>query len=147
MKKILPPILFALCLLAMVLLDQLLPILRIVEYPFNLIGIIFIVLGLSLTITSNRHFHKVETNIMTFDKPDKLVTNGLFKYSRNPMYLGFSMALLGVSLLAGSLVTLVVAVAFILVADRFYIRYEENMMLDTFGESYSSYCKQVRRWV
>jgi len=147
MKKILPPILFAFCLLSMVLLHKYYPLMQIAGHPFNFIGIVFMAVGMGLTIAGNRHFSMVGTNIMTFDKPDKLVTTGLFKFSRNPMYLGFSTALLGAGLLAGSLSTIIVAILFVVVTDRFYIRFEENMMQNTFGESYSNYCEQVRRWI
>jgi len=86
MKKILPPILFALCLLVMALLDYLLPVARIDLVPLSLVGVVLFCTGLGIAIAENRHFSRVGTNIMTFDNPDKLVTDGLFRFSRNPMY-------------------------------------------------------------
>lgn len=147
MKKILPPFLFALCLLLMAVLHKFLPIVQFVDHPFNLIGVVLFVFGLCMSIIGKRHFSRVGTNIMTFDEPDKLITDGLFRFSRNPMYLGFSIALLGAALFAGSLAMLIIVVMFVVVSDRHYIQYEENVMRNKFGNSYSDYCQSVRRWI
>lgn len=147
MKKVLPPTLFALCLIAMIAVNYFSPITRFAVYPFNLIGIVLFFAGLGISTNGKRHFSRVGTNIMTFSAPDILVTDGLFAYSRNPMYLGFSIALIGAALLLGSLATLIIVIGFVLVADMHYIKYEETQMLNTFGDDYVSYCERVRRWV
>ena len=85
---------------------------------------------------------------MTFDKPSKLLTNGLFKYSRNPIYLGLLLAILGVALLTkGSILSLSIVLIFFVITDRWYIAFEEKMMLEKFGDEYTDYCKKVRRWI
>jgi protein-S-isoprenylcysteine O-methyltransferase Ste14 len=84
---------------------------------------------------------------MTFDKPDKLVTTGLFACSRNPMYLGFAICALGGAVALGAVTALVVAILFSITLDRWYVRYEETVMRETFGAAFDAYCGRVRRWL
>ncbi|MCE3289332.1 MAG: hypothetical protein K0R83_1344, partial [Caulobacter sp.] len=83
----------------------------------------------------------------TFDDPDVLVTGGPFRFTRNPMYLGFLLLLAGVALGLGAASPWIVPVVFWLLADRWYIPFEERAMRRTFGEAYEAYARRVRRWV
>ena len=100
-----------------------------------------------MVISIGKRFRKVKTQIHTFKKPKKLVTDGLFQYSRNPIYLGFTMALLGIAFLLGSLTALIPVLFFFLVANFWYIPFEEKNMQMVFGQSYSFYSRKVRRWL
>ncbi|MEZ7206319.1 isoprenylcysteine carboxylmethyltransferase family protein [Pseudoalteromonas sp. DY56-GL79] len=95
MKKLLPPILLFLFVILMPVVCWLAAAPHLIYYPFNLLGLVPIALGLVLAKSGSTIFAKEETNIMTFNKPDKLVEAGVFQYTRNPMYLGFVIALLG----------------------------------------------------
>ena len=147
MKKILPPQLFYISIVLMVLLHFLVPLKILLSFPVTLIGIVSLVVGAMMAIREKKRFAKVKTNIKTFDKPDKLLTDGLYKYSRNPMYLGFVIALLGVWLLLGSLSPLLIVLIFIFITNTVYISFEEKMMEDTFGELYFAYKNKTRRWI
>ncbi len=147
MKKLLPPALFLISILIMMLLWRLVPINRNFTFPVSLAGLALLILGLGLTILGSRKFQQVGTNINTFNEPDVLVKDGLFRYSRNPMYLGFVIALLGVSALLGSLSTLAVVIVFFVITDRWYIAFEERAMAKKFGEEYEKYKSQTRRWI
>ena len=148
MKKILPPILFAIFLIAMCLICWGSGSPHRMIYPYNLIGVPFFAAGLMLTVTGKRFFKQLGTNIMTFDEPDMLVTEGLFRHTRNPMYLGFVLALAGFSLLVGAAASsLLLVMLFFLITDRWYIAFEEKIMLRKFGLDYVKYCQQVRRWI
>ena len=147
MKKLLPPALFLISILIMMLLWRLAPTSRNFTFPVSLAGLALLILGLGLTILGSRKFQQVGTNINTFNEPDILVKEGLFRYSRNPMYLGFVIALLGVSALLGSLSTLAVVIAFFVITDRWYIAFEERAMAKKFGEEYEKYKSQTRRWI
>jgi len=94
MKKLLPPILFVLAILLMAVLDHTLPIKKLIFSPFHYIGIVMFVIGFVVAIVGKGHFKRLGATIMTFDKPNMLVTDGLFQYSRNPMYLGFTLLLI-----------------------------------------------------
>ncbi|MEJ6472904.1 isoprenylcysteine carboxylmethyltransferase family protein [Pseudoalteromonas piscicida] len=147
MQKLLPPILLFLFVILMPVVCRLTAASHFIYYPFNLLGLVPIALGLALAKSGSKLFAKEETNIMTFNKPDKLVDAGVFRYTRNPMYLGFVIALLGYAVLVGgALVSFLFVITFLLIADRWYIRFEEKMMEQTFGDAYLRYRGRVRRW-
>lgn len=145
--QILPPVAFVLCVAAMAALHAVAPVVGLLPSPFNWAGVAFVVGGLGIASWHARLFRRVGTNIQTFGEPDMLVREGLFKVSRNPMYLGFSTALLGVAILLGSATPFGAALAFVLLADRWYIEVEEAAMLKKFGVEYERYREQVPRWL
>ena len=147
MKKILPPILFLLTVTVMGTICWGVGAPHILAIPYTLIGIPVIIAGLVLSFLGSRLFKRIGTNIMTFDEPDILVTEGLYRFSRNPMYLGFAVATIGFALLFGaSIVSFFAVILFILITDRWYIAFEEKHMLVKFGTDYTDYCRNVRRW-
>lgn len=84
---------------------------------------------------------------MTFDKPDLLVRSGPFSFSRNPMYLGMGVIVFGLAIMLGSAWPLLPAAVFCIILDRWYVQFEEEKMLQTFGEDYEAYKRTVRRWI
>ncbi len=147
MQKLLPPFFFLICVVMMVLLSSYYPIIRFLQYPWTLIGLLDFIGGLSITLIAGVQFMRAKTNLKTFNKPDQFVTSGLFQFSRNPMYLGFAIATFGVALYLGALSPFLICVVFIVVADRWYIAYEEAVMAETFGQVYMDYKARVRRWI
>lgn len=147
MKRILPPHLFVLCAVCMICCRLAFTSGLAIPYPYNLPGLGLILAGVRLAVTSKRIFLREKTNVQTFDDPDKLIVEGPFRYSRNPMYLGFLIALSGLAILLGEPVTFMFAAAFFLVTQRGYIPFEEKAMTRTFGEEYLSYKSKVRRWI
>ncbi len=81
------------------------------------------------------------------DQSEILVVSGVYRYSRNPMYLGFLLVLCSWGLWLGNLLALFLLPAFVLYMNRFQIIPEERFMLEKFGEDYIRYCGRVRRWV
>ena len=120
---------------------------NIVPAPFNYIGIALILLGLAMTVGVRKRFSQADTEIHTFKKPQELVTDGLFGISRNPIYLGFTVSLIGVWILLGTLLPIAGCIIFILVTNYWYIPYEERTMEQTFGNEYKVYQSKVRRWI
>lgn len=147
MRKILPPVLFVIALVLMLLIHHCWPIMQIVSFPYRWVGLPLLAMGIGISAWHSRLFHKLDTNIYTFDAPGKLVTLGMFQVSRNPMYLGLLLALLGHSLLLGSLAPFAIVFTFFVITDRWYIAFEEKAMLQKFGEQYLDYKKRVRRWI
>lgn len=109
-------------------------------------GMATVVLGLGIAQWHARLFRRRGTNLHTFREPQQLVTEGLFRHSRNPMYLGFALAAAGLALALGAATPVLVLAAFVLVLDRWYIRFEEQAMLRSFGQAYRDYCRHTRRW-
>ncbi len=147
MQRLLPPHLFAACALVTGATGWLAPILGPVAQPLRLIGLPLLIFGVAIAVRSASLFDRLDTNITTFDDPGVLVTAGAFRFSRNPMYLGFSLALAGLAGLVGSLSALIGPAAFWLAANHWYIPFEERRMAATFGDAYSEYCAAVRRWI
>ncbi|KCZ98109.1 isoprenylcysteine carboxyl methyltransferase [Hyphomonas polymorpha PS728] len=122
-------------------------VIRPLPAPWPLTGWLLFALGFGLTFLAARQFRLARTNINTFEAPGTLVTTGLFAVSRNPMYLGFTLALLGAAIGLNNAWALIPAVIFFLVAALHYIPYEERAAAAIFGEAYTAYCRRVRRWI
>lgn len=145
MQKLLPPALVAICILVMIVLHLLLPLGVLMDRPL-LAGIVAII-GAGFTLSGARLFSRIGTNIKTFNKPDHLVTSGLFRFTRNPMYLGFLVLLLGIAIGLGTATPFVVVIAFFVITNLWYIPFEERKMEETFGADYRTYKARVRRWI
>ncbi len=81
-----------------------------------------------------------------FDAPRRLVTQGPYRFVRNPMYIGAGLTLVGAALFCESLLLLSYAGLFFLATHLFVLRYEEPALRRTFGREYETYCRRVRRW-
>lgn len=147
MKRLLPPTLVLLLLLVFVPLGLALPLLGPPAWPCRLAGLIPVIGGILLTRSAHRQFESIGTTLGTFADPARLVTTGPFALTRNPMYLGLEAFLIGVALAVGSLTVLLAPVAFGLVADRWYIPFEEKRMESSFGHEYDEYRARVPRWI
>ena len=121
-----------------------------IDLPFKIyISIFFIVLGFIVTFSSARNFKKKDTTVnpMKPNETSKLVTDGFFKITRNPMYLGMLLFLLGLSIYNGLIVGLIFLPLFVGYITFFQIIPEESAMIEIFGEDYKAYMKKVRRWI
>jgi protein-S-isoprenylcysteine O-methyltransferase Ste14 len=146
-QKLLPPVLVLILGVAMVLADMLAPLVELIPAPYHQSGFVLISAGIAVAVAARRQFARAKTNIYTFGEPGTLLTGGAFHVSRNPMYLGFALLLLGVAAVLGSLSPLLIAAAFIVITDRWYIAFEERRMNARFGEAYRQYTQQTRRWL
>lgn len=146
MQKMLPPTLLLCTIVVMIVVHFVVPGTLVIRLPYNLLGIVVLLLGLAMATYESRRFERFETTIKTFDEPGIMITDGLFRYSRNPMYLGFVIFLLGIFILLGSLTPFFSVVLFVIITDRWYIPIEEKMMEDKFGPHYRMYRAKTARW-
>ena len=146
-SKILPPTYLLIALLAMPVLHFLVPIVKIAPIPWNTLGIIFLFFGIALNLVSDRRFHQVGTTVKPFEESSTLLTNGVFSISRNPMYLGFALILVGVAIFLGSLSPLIVLPFFVVLIEKDFIISEEKLLEKTFGKVYLDYKQKVKRWI
>jgi protein-S-isoprenylcysteine O-methyltransferase Ste14 len=146
-RKILPLVYFFSALLIMALLRYLLPLPVFVPAPFNTGGVLPAAFGMVMTVMSAGEFKRAETGLVPFDEATSLVTHGFFRFTRNPMYLGMVLFLLGTSILLGALSTLLPIPFFVWVIHANFILGEERFMEAAFGEDYLAYKKKVRRWL
>jgi protein-S-isoprenylcysteine O-methyltransferase Ste14 len=145
--RLLPPLLVLMLIVAMAALRILAPGPMIMSFPYNLAGALVAALGLGLTLSGARLFSRVGTNIKTFNEPGTLVTGGAFRWTRNPMYLGFLLLLAGIAILLGAATPFAAVALFALVADRWYIAFEEQALERKFGAAYAAYRQTTRRWI
>ena len=127
--------------------SYMLPQLDVIDKPYNNIGIIILVMGLSLTFYSFYLFKKNKTPILPGKKPTFVVIEGPYNFTRNPMYLGVSTALLGAAIYFGNLLSFLAPIIFFMVMNYYYVPFEEKLLENLFGKKYFSYKKQVRRWL
>jgi protein-S-isoprenylcysteine O-methyltransferase Ste14 len=144
---IIPPTYFYVFLLAMVLLHFVFPVAQVLGFPWRLLGIIPVVVGATLAIMADRAFKQVGTTVKPLEDSTTLVTTGMFGVSRHPMYLGFVVFLLGTAMLLGSLTPFLVAIAFAVLMEVVFVRFEERKMEKQFGEAWLDYKRRVRRWL
>ena len=148
LKTKIPPPVIALFFIALQYLSTyLIPAFRF-DYQ-TILAVICLVAGFS---PAGIAFFQFKNNDTTIDprKPEnstELVVGGVFKYSRNPMYVGLTMVLVSASLFLGAWSGLVLIPVFILVINHLQILPEEEAMKKLFGEQYAEYCKNVRRWI
>jgi protein-S-isoprenylcysteine O-methyltransferase Ste14 len=90
--------------------------------------------------------HRTTVNPMTPGKSSALVATGIYRLSRNPMYLGFLLLLGGWGAYLANAVALLWLPAFVVYMNRFQIQPEERALTQRFGEQYLAYCRAVRRW-
>ena len=147
MNKILPPTYFFICLIISALLFYTVPLTQIIRYPFNLIGFLFFIVGAGLNIWTDQLLKKEQTTVKPFGKPAALIQTGPFKFSRNPMYLGMALLLLGFELILGSVTSFVGVILFVAAMEMVFIPKEEKILQEQFGEEYLAYKKKVGRWV
>lgn len=100
-----------------------------------------------MMMAANGQFQRMGTNVKTFNEPGKLITDGWFRFTRNPMYLGFLLILLGAWLLFGTATPVVGPLAFGIIANFWYVPFEERAMQAKFGAAYLAYQQRVRRWL
>ncbi|MEP1033827.1 isoprenylcysteine carboxylmethyltransferase family protein [Ekhidna sp.] len=118
------------------------------EYQ-TLISRIFLSLGVLIAFSGIISFRLKGTTVDP-TKPDKassLVTVGIYKYTRNPMYLGMGLVLLGGIIRIGSPLAFSGLIFFVWYITTFQIKPEEQALLKIFEKDYDDYCERVRRWL
>lgn len=146
-KKVLPPTYLLVAIVLTLALHFLLPLYKLVPMPWNLLGILPLAAGIALNLSADKAFHQAQTTVKPFEESAALLTTGVFRITRNPMYLGYLLILLGVALIVGSVTPYAVLLVFAVLMDRVFIRVEEQMMEAQFGQDWVEYAQEVRRWV
>jgi protein-S-isoprenylcysteine O-methyltransferase Ste14 len=91
--------------------------------------------------------HRTTVNPFTPEQSSSLVDGGIYRFSRNPMYLGFLLALVGWWTYLANWVAALLLPVFVAYMNRFQIQPEERALTERFGGEFLAYCKKVRRWL
>jgi protein-S-isoprenylcysteine O-methyltransferase Ste14 len=121
-----------------------LPIDRIVAI---FVGVSLLVLAWTIIIVAKLQFKRHQQKTGPGNETTHLIKNGLFKYSRNPIYLGVVFIIPGLGFIFNSLWMIILTVLAIGLINYLLIKPEEKYLLNKFGEEYSIYCKNVRKWI
>lgn len=146
-RKCIDPSYFNLFIAFLPVIHLVLPIRSIIHPPLTYFGLVAIIAGVALNKSAVGLLRRKLTTVTFGEKPSVLVTDGPYRISRNPIYLGGVVVLLGESVFLGSLVTLIFPFILFLLLDRIYIPDEETLMEKEFGLEYLHYKKAVRRWL
>ena len=121
-----------------------------INIPFQLeISFFILSLGILVFINPVLKFIKSKTTInpIQFEETNRLVTSGIFKYSRNPMYLGMLMIIISTSIFYLNIYSILTPFLFMFWINKFQIKREEIFLTEKFGKEYLSYKNKTRRWL
>ena len=144
-----PPLITLLFMLMIYLMTLLIPFFNIGFLILNeLSGVVFCV-SVLVILSSGWRFKKAKTTVdpTTPEKTTSLVTSGIYRYSRNPMYLGLLGFLIAEVLLLGNLLGLALLPLYIMTMNKRFIKPEEIALESLFGQSFIDYKQKVRRWL
>jgi protein-S-isoprenylcysteine O-methyltransferase Ste14 len=145
--RIFPPFWLAFALLAMFALDRWLPLAQLTPWFSSGIAWLLLLPGVAITLIASNGFRRAKTGIIPFSKSTTLVTNGIYRFTRNPMYLGMALFLAGLALKLGSLGAWIPGPLFMAVVQQQFIRNEEIFLTGIYGDAFRSYQGKVRRWL
>lgn len=111
------------------------------------VALTLIIAGLLLDGMAAGLFRRRGTAVEPWKPSTALITDGLYRFSRNPIYLGFAITYLGFAIAMDSWVVLLLLLPCLAVVDRFVIQREERYLAARFGAGYEAYRGKVRRWL
>lgn len=128
-------------------LDHAFPLFRVMHPTLTYFGVVPVLLGVLLVLIAAGLFRLRKTTINPFGEPSMVVQDGFYRFSRNPMYLGMLLVLVGIGVWLGNVLALLLAPAFVVIMTCWYIVREEQLLEARFGEQYRAYRRRVRRWI
>ena len=148
-RHIPPPVLMLLAAGLMWVLDHWMPLGQWISAPWNRLGGLMAAVGIAVDLAALVRFRKVGTTVNPLDpsKASRLVTDGIFRVSRNPMYLGLVLLLIGWGVWLGSASPWLVPPLFVVVITLVQIIPEEQALSRNFGEEYVLYQRSAARWM
>ena len=119
------------------------------SYSNNIISLFLLILGLLVFLSAVKSFRRQKTTVNPLEprQASSLVTSGIFKFSRNPMYLGMLIILLSLSCKFNLIGGMIISLFFYIFITKFQIIPEEAAMNELFGNEFIDYSKKTRRWI
>ncbi|MBI4490561.1 MAG: isoprenylcysteine carboxylmethyltransferase family protein [Deltaproteobacteria bacterium] len=122
------------------------PIWETLKFSFPLAGVGIGSLGFAIMMWGWWLFRQHKVAICPTAHTDKLIFDGPYRFTRNPMYLGMVAMLLGVAIFVGTLPFFLGVVIYFVILNRVFVPFEEQKLESTFGSEYLEYRRQIRRW-
>jgi protein-S-isoprenylcysteine O-methyltransferase Ste14 len=146
-RNIHPPLVMLAHLLAAFLLNWLLPLPFAFSKPLEWLGYIFVFTGLGFAFSAVSQFGKVHTTLDPHGSVGAIVTSGPYRFSRNPIYLGFVFTLVGLPLALGNYWGVILSPLLMILMVQLIIKHEEAYLEEKFKDVYVGYKSRVRRWL
>lgn len=142
-----PPLLFSAVLLAGLAVHFVIPVRLLPALPARATGALILAASLALARSAKEAMRRAGTNIRPDQSSTAVVTDGPFRFTRNPLYIATTGLYLGFTLLVDTLWPLVLLVPLLVVVEWGIIRREERYLEAKFGDAYRGYRSRVRRWI
>jgi protein-S-isoprenylcysteine O-methyltransferase Ste14 len=144
-----PPIFYVLIFIAALFIQKIIPI---TDTIFQLrttkvVGIIFLIIGLFFLARSLMQFFQSKNTVILIKPASSLQTTGIYRISRNPMYLGLAIVYIGISCLIGNWWNIILFFFLLLIVQEVIIKREEKYLELEFKQQYDEYKRKVRRWL
>lgn len=115
--------------------------------PLFFTGMACLALAALLMLAAFVEFLRARTTIVPREAPSALITGGVYRITRNPIYLADVLILLGFALMWGRLLGIALVPVLAVVLDRRFIRGEETRLRDAFGAAFEAFARRTRRWI
>ena len=118
-------------------------------WPLDVLALLFAAAGAAICLLGVRAFHRAQTTVNPLqpETATALVTRGIYRFTRNPMYLGFTLVLLAAALYLRSVAALLVVPVFVAYLTAFQVIPEERALAARFGAAFAAYRQRARRWL
>ena len=115
----------------------------------NIVAAFLVVAGVLVSVLGVMAFrdHKTTVNPTKPETTSQVVSTGVYRYTRNPMYVGFGLVLLAIAVFLGNIASILVVPAYVVYMTQFQIKPEERALLAKFGAPFGQYMASVRRWL
>ncbi len=143
----LPPVIYGVAVVIGLVIHYIFPLRFLPSTPALWLGILLVLLSLIVVISAFRALARAKTPFDVRKPTTALVSDGAFRFSRNPMYLSLTLLYLGIASLVNSLWLLLLVLPVVILIQRGVIEREERYLERKFGQAYLLYKGQVRRWV
>jgi protein-S-isoprenylcysteine O-methyltransferase Ste14 len=142
-----PPLIYLSAMIAGLILNYFFPIAFLPVFLSRIVGIFFGALAVLIFVSAFLKFKQAETNVEPWKPTTAIISNGVYGYSRNPIYLAFTLFYTGAAFLFNSLWLFALLVPVLFVMRYAVIAREERYLENKFGTEYSDYKRRVRRWI
>lgn len=144
--KFYPPLMVLTGIIIQLIIAYFAPVEPLLDPNFQYIGVALMFICFVGVVLMARKFSRTETTILPDGKPQVLMEDGLFAYSRNPIYVAMALLLVGSGLASGQISALLVVPVFVVLVQQIWIVHEEENLEAAFGQIYRNYKMRVRRW-
>jgi protein-S-isoprenylcysteine O-methyltransferase Ste14 len=142
-----PPIVALMFIVMAYFLGRFVPLSLVIPGILRSIGLVLTFVGFLLGIGAFMEFRKARTTLDPHGSSKQVVTSGIYRFTRNPIYLGFLLMVIGLPLNSGLYWGIAMAPFYVFIMNRLIIQHEEAYLEKKFGKAYTGYTSHVRRWL